>query len=202
MAVELARRAIFFKRRDIVVKLARAFVKFWQAWNVTNVRPSSSQAKKDHTMHYILKFADRFDVQVQHADELRYALCYANACYVGTCCVNTHPVNKFAYAPCCKNEFEIGFLRVPSIDEKELISIPIIADNINFRFSPKRKKMDVRPRRLHAIYHIVCSRKDPHNTWIARKHKWRSRIVRGSMSSRTNSFEENGTDVGQVPHTP
>jgi hypothetical protein len=48
---------------------------------------------------------------------------------------------------------------------------------------------------------MMCLQRDPGNTWRSRKHKWRSRIARRSVSSRSSSFEEEGTDVGQVPPT-
>lgn len=59
----------------------------------------SSQAEKNHGAHYMLEFADEFEMRTQYASKLKDASCYTETLFI----------DEFAYVEQYANEFEFSF---------------------------------------------------------------------------------------------
>lgn len=139
-------------------------------------RPSSSQAEEDHATHCVFEFVDEFDMQIRQADVVGVASSYVVAYYVDV--INLRS--------CQTDEIKSSFQQTTFTDS---VSIQIITDDVNCRLPPKKKRTHVPqadsnvPHRPETRYCIRSQRKDPHNTWISHKHKWRSHAFQIDLQS-------------------
>lgn len=92
---------------------------------------------------------------------------------------------------CYTDEFKFNLQETSITNEEDSVSIEIIADDINFRPPPKRKKIGIAqeskvgatqnthdvPYKPEARYCITCLHKDPRNPWRLSKHKWKLRTL-------------------------